>query len=130
VAMLEEFLDARLLAQSESGTRPRSEALSGIRSRSGFEDALQRGFFADAPHVERALAAARLSITQAFLLPFAPASTDLPATTPAIEPVILNRLRTVSPTSPLHLALVETVRRQYRLAAQADKEAISKTQGR
>jgi hypothetical protein len=64
-------------------------------------------------------------------LPFAAAAISLPVTTPAIEPVIESRLRIVSPASPLHLTLVEAVRRQYRLAAQAadraDKEAAIKS---
>ncbi len=45
-----------------------------------------------------------------------------------------NRLRTVVPLSPLHLALVEAVRRQYRAyrqaADRADKEAIRRGQHR
>jgi hypothetical protein len=44
---------------------------------------------------------------------------DVPVPTPAIEPVIESRLRIVLPASQLHLTLVEAVRRQYRLAAQA-----------
>jgi len=133
IAVLEEFLDARLLARSEMGEITRPDALSGIRSRSGFEAALQKGFFSGGNDVDQALAAARLSMTQAFLLPFAPAVMNLQVTTPAIERVILGRLRTVSPTSPLHLTLVEAVRRQYRLAAQAadkaDKESVRTGKG-
>jgi len=127
IAVLEEFLDARLLARAELGERALPDALGGIRSRSGFEAALQKGFFSTVRDVDQALAGAPHSITQAFLLPFAPTVMDLRVTTPPIEPVILSRLRTVSPASPLHLTLVEAVRRQYRLAAQAadraDKEA-------
>jgi hypothetical protein len=85
------------------------------------------GYLADARAVEQALGEARNPITQAFLLPFAPQVKALPPTTPIMEPVILNRLRIVAPSSPLHIILVEAVRRQYRLAAQAadraDKEA-------
>jgi hypothetical protein len=59
--------------------------------------------------------------------------TDLQVPTPAIEPVILSRLRTVLPTSPLHLTLVEALRRQYRLFAQAadraDKKTVSSARG-
>jgi hypothetical protein len=88
---------------------------------------------ADASVVGEALRLTRLSIPQAFLLPFS-ARAALPATpAPAIEPVIVKRLRTVSPASPLHLTLVEAVRRQYRLAAQAldraDKEAVRRAEG-
>jgi hypothetical protein len=132
VNVLEEFLDSRLLAQVDSGGRRRPEVLSGIRSRRGFEAAFQKGLFSDASVVAQALTAAGLSITRAFLLPFAPAMMDLPLTSPPIEPVILSRLRTVAPASSLHLTLVEAVRRQYRLVAQAadkaDKEAALKAQ--
>ena len=47
ITILEEFLDARMLAETESGGRPLAEALCCIRSRSGFETALQRGRFSD-----------------------------------------------------------------------------------
>jgi hypothetical protein len=130
VSMLEEFLDVRLLAEVRSGTRTSPDALSRIRSRRGFEASLRTDLFSDSRVVEEALAAADLSITQAFLLPWAPTSTNLPPTAPPLEPVILNRLRTVVPASPLHFTLVEAVRRQYRSAAQAadkaDKEAMAK----
>jgi len=133
IAVLEEFLDARMLAETGSGGRTLAEALCRIRSRSGFETALQRGLFSDAHVVELALGAASLAITQAFLIPFTPTVTNLQAPTPAIEPVILSRLRTVVPASPLHLTLVEAVRRQYRLFAQAvdraDKEAVRAARG-
>jgi hypothetical protein len=131
VAVLEEFLDARRLAHLESGSPAVPEVLSGIRSRRGFETALRNDFLADPRIVEQALAAARLAITQAFLLPHGPGMTALPETRPPIEPVIMKKLRTVAPASPLHLTLVEVVRRQYRTAAQAadraDKEAIRKS---
>ncbi len=93
IAVLEEFLDARMLAETESGGRTLAEALGRIRSRSGFETALQSGLFSDAHVVELALGAASLAITQAFLIPFTPSVTNLQAPTPAIEPVILSRLR-------------------------------------
>jgi hypothetical protein len=80
------------------------------------------------------LAAAKLSITQAYLLPCVPEVQDLPPATVPIEPVVVKRLRRESPGSSLHLALVEVVRRQYRLAAQAadkaNKEAIRAAQAR
>jgi hypothetical protein len=51
-------------------------------------------------------------VSQTFLIPFAP---DAPAPNPValIEPVVLARLHTTQPASPLHLALVEIVRRRY-----------------
>jgi hypothetical protein len=127
ISVLEEFLDARTIAAASSRGGIPSAGLSGLRSRSGFEAALQMGYLADARAVEQALGEARNPITQAFLLPFAPQVKALAPTTPIMEPVILNRLRIVAPSSPLHIILVEAVRRQYRLAAQAadraDKEA-------
>ena len=74
----------------------------------------------------------RLSITQAILLPFAGADAAASVSTVPMEPVVVNRLRTVAPASTLHLALIEVVRRQYKLAMQnadaADKQAIRATQ--
>lgn len=129
IGVLEEFLDFRMLAQADAFDRALPDAIRGIRSRSGFEAALQKDLFADRQFVGKAMAATSCSITQAFLLPFAPTAIECPPTNPAIEPVILRRLRTVSPASPLHLTLVEAVRRQYRLVAQAadkaDKQAES-----
>jgi hypothetical protein len=82
----------------------------------------------DSDRVKQALAAAKLSVTQAYLVPCVPGVLDLPPVSVPIEPVVLNRLRTESPGSSLHLALVEVVRRQYKLAAQTadkvNKEAI------
>lgn len=134
VAVLEEFLDERHLARVGSGGMATAEALGRIRSRRGFETALRKDLLADPRLIEEAITAARLSITQAFLLPYVPEMPAIPATTPPIEPVILSKLRTVAPASPLHLALVEIVRRQYRTAAQArdkaDKEAIRQAEGK
>lgn len=67
--------------------------------------------------------AARLSVTQAYPLPRAPNLQNLPARTVPIEPVVLHRLRTEAPGSGLHLALVDVVRRQYKLAAQTADRA-------
>ena len=55
---------------------------------------------------------------------------DLPLSPP--ELVLVNRLRTVAPASALHLALIEVVRRQYKLSMQnadaADKQAVGAAQ--
>jgi hypothetical protein len=100
VSVLEEFLYARLLAQVERGGLP-----------------------LDVASTRAALAEARLSITQAYLLPSVPDTPALSSLPVPIEPIILNRLRTVTPGSALHLALVEAVRRQYKVAAQAADRA-------
>jgi hypothetical protein len=128
IALLEEFFDARLLTRALAGQEALVAAISQVRSRRGFESLLQRGWLRDRGLVQQGLAAAKVSITQAFLLPCVPEVRDLPPVITPIEPVVLNRLRTEAPGSGLHLALVEVVRRQYKLAAQAadkaDKEAI------
>lgn len=132
VAFLEEFLDARLLARVEQGSLALAQALAQLRSRRGFESYWQKGYLTDRSSIQEALTQSRLSITQAHLLPLYPDLPILPVAAVPIEPVILNRLRTVTPASPLHLVLVEAVRRQYKLAAQAadraDKEALRTAQ--
>lgn len=129
VTALEEFLDARLLASSAT-PEDVIDAVSRLRSRRGFESHLQAGSLADPAVPRAALSRARLSITQAFLLPFA-VDADLTGAT-IIEPVIVERLRTVTPGSSLHLLLVEAVRRQYKSVAQAadrsDKESVRAAQ--
>jgi hypothetical protein len=88
--------------------------------------------FNDRAQVEKAIQQAQLSVTQAYLLPFVPHLTAVPLPTVPPEPLVLQRLRSVAPGSPLHLALVEVVRRQYMTAMQAadrvDKEAIRAAQ--
>jgi hypothetical protein len=134
IAVLEEFLDARRLAQANAGRVERINVLAGLRCRRGFEHCGQQGFLTDAALLRQALARASLPVTQAYLLPFAPEVTELPLPVVAIEPVVLKRLRSVAPGSPLQLALVELVRRQYKTALQAadraDKEALRAVQGR
>lgn len=132
IAFLEEFLDARLLAQASTQPDALVTAIAQVRSRRGFENLLLLGHLADGARVRQALTLATLSISQAFLLPCAPDAHELPCPTVPIEPVVLNRLRKEPPGSGLHLALVEVVRRQYIHAAQAadraDKHAIRKIQ--
>jgi hypothetical protein len=134
IAFLEEFLDARLLALALAGTESLVSTVSQVRSRRGFESLLQRGYLSDPGLVREALAAARLSITQGYLLPSAPEQQSLPPVNAPIEPVVLNRLRRETPGSALHLALVELIRRQYKLTAQtkdkADKQALRNAQAR
>jgi hypothetical protein len=128
IAQLEEFHDARQLSRADKGEIEIVAALSELRSRRGYELHLQRGNLTARAAVEQALRETRIPMSQAFLLPSAPAFENLPPTAVAIDPVIVERLRRVPPTSPLHLALVEAVRRQYKLAAQtadrADKQSI------
>lgn len=132
LALLEEFLDARLQTRVEQGQVLLAQALTQLRSRRGFESYWQKGDLQACAPIQDALMRSQLSITQAYLLPIVPDLNPLPSATVAIEPVIVNRLRTVPPASALHLALVEAVRRQYKLVRQtadrADKEAIRAAQ--
>lgn len=127
VAMLEEFLDARHLACMKDGTLAVPVALALLRSRVGLEGFLGAGCLSDPDVVALALRHTTHPVTQALLLPFSPAAT-LTETTPALEALVVSRLRIVPPTQPLHLALVEAARRQYRDFMQAadrrDKEAV------
>jgi hypothetical protein len=131
VAVLEQFLDARLLARVRAGTLEPADALSALRSRSGFDAYLAEGRLADPAVVGAALARARLPMTQAFLIPFAPTAA-LAEPVLAIEPVVLGRLRNTPPASALHLSLVEVVRRRYiafrKETDRKDKEAIRANQ--
>jgi hypothetical protein len=111
VAALEQFLDARLLTRVRSGTVPAEEALAWLRSQAGLLGYLEAGLLT-ALNAGVALPRTTNAVTQAILIPFAP---DAPVPEPGapIEPVVLARLRTTPPASPLHLALVEVVRRRY-----------------
>jgi hypothetical protein len=132
IAFLEAFFDARLIAQASTGQDALVIAVSRVRSQRGFETLLQQGCMSDRALVKQALAAATLSITQAYLLPSVPDVQDMPPVSVPIESVVLNALRRQAPGSGLHLALVEVVRRQYKVASQAadraNKEAIRAAQ--
>jgi hypothetical protein len=131
VSYLEEFLDTRLHARCVAGDITLTDALAQVRSRRGFDMYLAEGRFADAAAARGALERTANPVTQAFLLPWAP---DAPAarTVVAIEPVVLQKLRSIAPASSLHRSLVEVVRRQYKVFCQdrdrADKEAIRAAQ--
>jgi hypothetical protein len=128
VNMLEEFLDARLLARLGRGEVDLVAALAQLRSRAGFGDYLRSGALADKKAVAAALARATNPITQAYLIPIAPEVELSAASILPIEPVVLIRLRSLEAGAPLHLALVEVVRRRYILFRKEidrrDKEAI------
>ena len=111
VAALEQFLDARLLTRVRSGTVPAGEALPSLRSQTGLLGYLEAGFLT-AQNAGAALPRTTNPVTQTILIPFAP-DTPVPQPGTLIEPVVLARLRTTPPASPLHLALVEVVRRRY-----------------
>ena len=65
-----------------------------------------------------ALRAAKNSITQAFLLPFAPTlESELPANE-LLPPPFRQHLKLTDPLSARHLAMVEAVRLRYKRAMQ------------
>src|SRR5262249_35962155 len=132
INVLEEIHDSRLLNHAKSGSLGVSDALAQLRSRRGLESALQLGFLNDAPAVRQALERTTLSIPQATRLPWSGPGAAAPTPIVPLESIVANRLKTVAPASPLHLALIEVVRRQYKAAMQAadaaDKQAIRAAQ--
>lgn len=114
VSQLEAFLDRQLHAESGQGDDALVAALSRLRSRSGFGFHQLDGHFDRVALVARACQVAATPMTLAYLIPFIP-EVDLPNMSPEIEPTIVDRLRKLSGGSPLHLALVEVVRRRYAL---------------
>lgn len=111
VSALEQVADARAMAAVSSGRLLTTDALSGLRSRAGFENWLRDGRLGERTAAD-ALPRAALSITRAFLIPFAPA-VECHETAPPTEPILLQRLRQTTPGSALHLSIVEVVRRRY-----------------
>jgi hypothetical protein len=111
VAVLEQFLDARLLARVRSGTVPAKQALASLRSQTGLLGYLEAGILTG-QNARAALAKTTNPVTQTILIPMAPEAPVPDAVLP-VEPVVLARLRGTPPASPLHLALVEVVRRRY-----------------
>jgi hypothetical protein len=100
-----------MLAQVRSARRTAVDALASLRSQTGFLGYIEAGHLT-ADNAASAVARSSNPVTQSFLIPFAP---DAPASAPIMpmEPIVLARLRTTPPASPLHLSLVEIVRRRY-----------------
>lgn len=132
VVILSEFLDARHLTNVKVGMLPIAVALSNLRSRRGLESFYLEGFLSDQQAVKTAIQSAKSIVTVSLLLPFAPDATadHLPL---EIERPIAQKLRTISPLSGVHLALVEAVRRQYERFAmaldRADKQSLRAAEG-
>jgi hypothetical protein len=123
VAALERFLDARLLTRVRSGSVPVEEALAALRSQAGLLGYLEEGLLT-VQNAGAALSRTMNPVTQTFLIPSAPDAAVLEPVLP-IEPVVLARLRTTPLGSPLHLGLVEVVRRRY-IAFRKDRDRRDK----
>jgi hypothetical protein len=126
VALLEEILDLRRLANARSDDE-KLALLAGLRSRRGFERALEAGLCRDAPLLRRALVAANSLISRALLLPCVPQTPCAPPAGHEASWKLLDEpLRKAAPGSARHLALVEAARRFHKQAAmaadRADKE--------
>lgn len=129
VSLLEEIQDARHLAQAAARSEP-ALVLGGLRSRRGFERALELGFMNDQKALGQSVRQCEHPVSFAFLLPFIkeaepPGSLRLP-----IDEAYLSPLRTVEPGGRKHAALVEIVRRSYKRWAmevdRRDKESRSR----
>lgn len=132
VIVLEQILDAQLIARVRAGETTLAQALGKLRSRTGFDTYLAEGFFEDEQALAAALAETSSPVTQAYLIPFAPLAATAQPIFP-IEPVILEKLKGVAPGSSLHHSLVEILRRRYiafcKQVDRADKEAIRANPG-
>lgn len=130
ISVLEEIQDARLLARAQRGEISLEEALGSLRSRAGFAGYLQAGLLVATDRIQGVVSATINPVTQALLLPFAPEAKLSSGSLFVIEPVIVERLRRLTGASPLHLSLVEVVRRRYmrfrKEADGADKAALRK----
>ncbi|HJZ92137.1 MAG TPA: hypothetical protein VKE40_14775 [Gemmataceae bacterium] len=131
IERLEEFLDARLFAAAMSDAANRTNALSSVRSRRGFERLLAEGWIRDAPLAASAIAAVSSPIPWAYLRPFV-ADAGAPPQEFRLEPLVEQKLRTVAGGSLAHISVVEIVRLQYKrlrkAADAADKQAIRAAQ--
>ena len=131
ISVLEEFLDARALAAVDLNRVELNAALSGLRSRRGFERWYRDHHHAERESVDVAASRATTPIGWAYLRPFCSTPCSPPSGF-AIEPIIEAKLGSVAPASGLHLSLVELVRRQYKRVRQsedaADKQAIRAAQ--
>jgi hypothetical protein len=125
IQYLEEFQDQRFVASTKAGETSLIDGLMRLRSRRGLETHLLVGNLNNIAAVTEAIKRATNPITVALLLPVVP-DARLPAI--PMESVIVNRLRTTTVGSSLHLTFVEAVRRNYKqtamLADKADKQAI------
>ncbi len=126
IAVLEQFLDARWLAQARSHRASAADALRCLRSQAGFLGYLDAGYLTR-EHAAEALRCTSNPVTQSFLIPFAP-DAPVAACLAPVEPLVLQRLRATAPAEPLHLALAEVVRRRYiafrKELDRRDKDAI------
>jgi hypothetical protein len=121
VKILEEILDERALARA-SDPEGVEAALSGLRSRRGFELASSRGLLADRDRIAVAFARTSHVVTRAFLSPFLQHAA-------VTDDLLARALAAVPPGSGKHLALVEAARNRYRAAAaaadRADKQLLA-----
>jgi hypothetical protein len=131
ISLLEEIADERRLLEARPERVP--DALCRLRSRRGYERAVQMGILGAPALVADAWRQVTLPITAAFLAPMAPAGVPAAAGAwaPDVVDLITGAVRRTAAGSARHHALVEAVRRLYKQQAmatdRADKErAISR----
>jgi hypothetical protein len=116
ISLLEEIHDARHLAVASTAEGVRA-ALSGLRSRKGFERALAMDLFADRDVVREAAERSRHPVSFAFLLPLVLEIVQPPSLREPIDDAVLAPLRKAVFGGTTHLPLVEIVRRAYKRRA-------------
>jgi hypothetical protein len=122
IALLEEILDARNLAAANDADGTLT-ALSQLRSRRGFQQAVAERRFNRPSLVAQAFAASTSPITRAWLLPVVPEAAAVAADKEMIGEIMAGPLKQVAFGSNRHLALVEAVRRLFKQAAIAADRA-------
>jgi hypothetical protein len=129
VSLLEEILDARNISRAHDATST-TRALSQLRSRRGFRQALAAGKFDQSSVVLQAFQGSASAITRAWLLPaIAHEEISIPDTG-MIGEILAGPMRTTGLGSNRHHALVEAVRRLYKNAAiTADRSDKLQRQG-
>ena len=122
IELLEEILDERLRGQATDAASPVA-CLNELRSRRGFDRALQVGLLNDKKLVARAAEQATHPVTRAYLAPLSPSKSSDRVASTMMEEILQGPLRKVEPASSKHIALVEAVRRLYkRHAMEADRK--------
>jgi hypothetical protein len=122
IALLEEILDARNLAQAVDDESI-VVALSQLRSRRGFQRALAEGTLRQLHMVAQAFQHARSPITRAWLAPALADTAGQLSDGGMIGEILAGPLKSVTLGSNRHLALVEAVRRLHKQAAVAADRA-------
>lgn len=122
VRLLEEIADERLLASASDGAAI-ATALASLRSRKGFELAIERSLYGDRALVENAARQVTHALPAALIAPLSdPECFPVPEDQRALMAPFIRALSAAPFASARHLALSEAIRRVYQTRArEADR---------